>query len=211
MPKNLIYKNLALEDEEKIIKTARQSPLILLSSLIMPIGLIILPFFLLYPLFSWGDRGIVIFSIMLGLGLVWLVRTIVVWYWQTLIITSQRIIDIDQKGLFQKIVSNVPMPKIQDVFFQIKGVGRTIAMIGDIHIILTDNKTKIEIKNISHPQKIQQLILALKMEALKEKSDSTQLSAQELVIMIKKIKAGIGEEKFNKILENQEDINIEEI
>lgn len=205
MANKLIYKNLILNDDESIIKVVRQRWLKLLTSLILPIICIVLPFFFLYPLFYWGNKGVVIFAGLLLTGILWLIRNIIVWYWQVFIITDQRIIDIDQKGLFQKTVSDIPLTKIDDVFYQIKGIWQTITRIGNIYVTLIDSKTKIEITNIAQPAKIQQLILQFKNEILKQNSDTGQLSAKDLVGLIAKIKAGIGEEKFNEILREGSD------
>lgn len=206
MANNQIYKNLILNDNENLIKTLRQSRLNLLLVLILPSIIIALPFFFLYFLFSNGTVGIVVFTLILLGGLFWLTKNITIWYFKIFIVTDQRIIDVDQIGLFQKTVSNIPLTKIQDVFFQIKGIWQTLTRVGDITIVLIDSKTKIEIENIFQPQKNQQLILELKADTLKEKLESTQLSAQELVDLIKKIKAGIGEKKFNKILEKDKNL-----
>jgi len=200
MAKNSIYKNLILNDDEGVIRIIRQSWLKLAFNLILPVLLIMLPFFFLYPLFSFGNKGILVFSLTLVVGILLLLRNIIIWSWRTFIITNQRIIDIDQQGIFKKTVSDIPLAKIQDVYYQIKGIWQTLTRIGDINVILLDNKTKIEIKNIPKPHKTQQLILQLKADTFKEKLDSTNLSAQELVNLVKKIKAGLGEEKFNEII-----------
>lgn len=210
MAKNSIYKNLILNEDESLIKIIRQPWLKLVISLILPVILILLPFFFLYPLFYWGNKGIIIFASLLLIGLVRLIRNIIIWYWQIFIITNQRIVDIDQKGLFQKTVSDISLTKVQDVFYKIKGVWQTLTRLGDVNIILDDKKTRIEIKNIRQPRKIQQLILQLKAETLKDKLEVTQLSAQELINLVKKIKAGIGEDKFKEIVGEEKNQEIEE-
>lgn len=209
MPKNSVYKNITLNDDENIARLVRQPVLTLVILLIMPVALIVLAFFFMFPLFNWGNMGMAIFFSLIVIGVFWLIRNIVIWNWRTFIITNQRVVDVDQKGLFQKITSDVPLSKIQDVFYQRKGVWQTLTRIGNVNIILDDNKTKIEIRNISQPRKIQQLIIQLKADTLKEKLNSTNLSAQELVAMIKKIKAGIGEEKFKEIIGEEEENRIE--
>lgn len=206
---DLIYKNLILSEDEGIVKTVRQSYFKLLASLPLPVILIIIPFFFLYPLFYWGNKGIALFAAMLLTGMIWLIRNIVIWYFQTFIITNQRIIDIDKKGLFQKTVSDIPLAKTSDVFYEIRGIWQTVARIGNVYVVLSDSKTQIEIKNISQPYRIQQLILQLKSDTIKEKLDSTKLSAEELVELVKKIKAGIGEQKLMEILKENPDEKIE--
>jgi len=198
-------KNLISNEEEKIIKTVRQSWLTLLISLLLPILLIGLSFFFLYPLFNWGNKGIFIFSSILIIGLIGLIRNTIIWCWNTLIITNQKIIDIDQKGIFQKVVSNIHLGKIHEVFYQIKGIGQTLTRTGNLYISLTNAKTKIEISNIAKPQRIQQLILDLKSEGSEKNHNLDQLSTQKLLTLLEKVKNEIGEDKFNEILTEEEE------
>jgi len=204
MPENLIS-----NAEEKIIKTVRQSWLTLLISLLLPVLLIGLSFFFLYPLFNWGNKGIFIFSAILIIGSIGLIRNVIIWYWNTLIITNQKIVDIDQKGIFQKMVSDIQLGKIQDVFYQIKGIGQTLTQTGNLYISLANTKTKIKVNNIARPQKIQQLILELKADKSKEDYNLDQLSAHRLLILLERIKTEIGKDKFDEIL-NKEKVKIEE-
>ncbi|HLC89825.1 MAG: hypothetical protein A3J65_00850 [Candidatus Buchananbacteria bacterium RIFCSPHIGHO2_02_FULL_45_11b] len=202
---NLACKNLILNDDEQFIQAVRQSKNQLFFALIPPLILILAPFFFLFPLFARGNLGAAIFFASLLLGLVWALRLFIVWYYRVFIITNQRLIDVDQQGVFTRIVSSEPLIKIQDVFYQIKGVWQTFARCGTVRITIAESKTAIEIRNIPQPQKIQQLILQLKADTLREKFDTTSLSAQELVNLVKKIKAGLGEDKFKQILEESDE------
>ncbi len=201
MPNNFIYKNIIQNDNERIIQIVRQAKQILISRLIIPVILIGLTFFLLFPFMYFGKQGIAILIVLFVLGLFLLVKIITIWYFKTLVITNQRIIDIDQRGIFSRTVSDITMEKIQDVFYQVKGIRQTLTGAGDVQIILADNKTKIEFKNASAPQKIQQLILQYKLNGLEENIKNTKLSAEELINLVKKIKAGLGEKDFGKITE----------
>lgn len=207
---NLTYKNLVLNDKEQLIQIVRQAKNQLIFQAIIPLILIFAPFFFLFPLFARGNKGAAIFFASLLIGLIWALRLFIIWYFQVFIITNQRVIDVFQQGLFTKIVSNAPLPKIQDVFYQIKGIWQTLTKCGTVRISISESKTALEIRNIPQPQRIQQLILQLKADTLQEKFDTTSLSAQELVNLVKKIKAGLGEDKFNEILNESEEEEIDE-
>ena len=197
---------LTLTPGEQLVLMVRQSPLQLVRAAMLPTLIIIAVFFMLFPLFAQGTVGIIIFAAMVTAGTLWLVRAFIVWYYRTLTITTKRIIDVDQQKLFNKTVSEVPLEKIQDVFYRVRGLGQTISRVGNVYLVLDDQKTRIEALNVSQPQKIQQLILKLRSETLHDRLDTTKLSAQELIELVKKIKAGLGEEQFKKILKaNDED------
>lgn len=195
---------LTLTPGEQLVLVVRQSPLQLIRSAVLPTIIIIAAFFMLFPLFARGTVGITIFAAAVTAGMLWLARAFVVWYYRTLTITTKRIIDVDQQKLFNRTVSEVPLVKIQDVFYRVRGLGQTISRVGNVSLILDDQKTRLEATNISQPQKIQQLILQLRSETLHDRLDTTRLSAQELIELVRKIKAGLGEEQFKKILDEDD-------
>ena len=88
---------------ERLLLVVRQSPLRLVIALLGPALLIIGAFFMLFPLFARGTIGIVIFSAALIVGCGWLIRSLAVWYYRSLTVTTKRIIDVDQQKLFRRI------------------------------------------------------------------------------------------------------------
>ena len=192
--------NYILNTDERLVTVIRQSVLILIFKLTIPSIIIIVPFFFLYPLFNQGWWGIFIFVISVGIGLMLMAKKITIWSQQKLIITTKRLIDIDQKGIFQKIVSDIPLDKIQEIFYQIKGVVQTISRLGNLHIILSDGKSKIQIYNVSQPYKTQQLILDLKKDLTANDAISDKTDVDEFINLAKKVKTEIGQERFNEII-----------
>ena len=185
--------------EQKISVVRRSLFNFFLWSLI-PIFLVGLAFFFIFPLFNAGAWGIFIFCLALGFGLLWLVRNFYVWLKQSLTITSVRLIDYDQQGIFQKIVSEINLRDVNDIFFQTKGLIQTVTRTGNLYLKAENNRTKIEIKNIAQPQKIQRLILQLKSELAQENPNYAEFSGEKLINLVKKIKTDVGAEKFSQIL-----------
>ena len=202
MNNQFIYKNFIPDHGEEILKIIRQAKGPLIAGLTMPVLLIVIPFFLLFTLFRQGTAGIAIFFTLLAIGLIWLTHNLIIWYFKVLLVTNRRIVDIDQQKLFHRVVSEVPMAKIQDVFYRIRGFGQTISRVGDVQIVLTDNKTRIEVENVFQPHKIQQLIIRSRLENMEENLKNTQVSTQELLNLVKRIKDGIGEEKLLEIIDD---------
>ena len=194
-----INQNLILNEDEEILSAVRQSPLTLIKNLLVPILLILTTFFFLYPLFSWGDQGIFLFFSILAVSIIILARNSLLWYWQILIITNQRIVDIDQPTLFQRIVSESDFNNINDVFYKSRGLYQILTKIGTINIKLKD-QTIIEVKNIYQPRNVQQLILRLKSDHQKNLPDLELISKPELISLIKKIRKLIGEQEFAKTI-----------
>ncbi|NUM25321.1 MAG: PH domain-containing protein [Candidatus Buchananbacteria bacterium] len=199
MTDKIVYQNLILNDDELVVATIRQSMLLLGKKLIIPIIMIIGAFFLLYPLFSWGDQGMVIFFALIVVGIIGLMRLILIWYWQILVITNQRVIDVDRPGLFQKIVSETDLTNVQDVVYKSRGLVQILAKIGTIKIKLAD-QTTIEVQGVSKPRVIQQLILRLKAEFHGLVPSLDNLTTEQLIMLLKNIRNTLGEQQFAKAI-----------
>lgn len=202
---NLVIKDLILNEGESVVKTVRQSKLILVITLFFPTLLILTPFFFLFLLFSRGQWGVYVFILSLTAGIILFFRELIIWRFKVFIITTQRIIDVDQKGFFKRTVSNILLIKIDDVFYRINGLIQVLTRLGNLYITLKDNKSGLELKNISSPQRIQQLLLQLKSDASENALNTTKLSANELIELVKKIKEGVGEKKFNEIINSADE------
>lgn len=134
--------------------------------------LLTLPFFFLFPLFRWGYWGVALFGAPLLLGVVYAFRVLITWYYNAFIITNCRVIDIDQRGFFERIVSEALYEKIQDVSYRRKGIWQTIFRYGDVMIQVAGGDIGLEIKKVRAPEKTQQLISDLS-HLDKRKSDGT--------------------------------------
>src|SRR3989339_377242 len=111
-----------LKESEELVIIIRKFPLVFILPIIFSAVFIIAPFFFLYPLFHWSSWGVGIFFVLLIIGLFLALRTFIIYSFNVFVITNQRIIDIDQAGLFDRTVSETTYDKIQDVSFRRKGI-----------------------------------------------------------------------------------------
>ncbi len=99
--------------DERIIAVYRIYGLTKIGSIILFFILIILPFFLLTPLASRGLIGLIIFLLwLLGAGF-YGARQLILWYFNVFVVTDRRAVDIDQRGFFDRLVSELSHQKIQ--------------------------------------------------------------------------------------------------
>lgn len=75
------------------------------------------------------------------------------------IVTNMRIIDIEQKGLFNREVSECYLANIQDITIEIKGVMPTFLNFGDLHIQTAAEKKVFIFQQIADPNKVKNIIL----------------------------------------------------
>jgi membrane protein YdbS with pleckstrin-like domain len=140
-------------------------------------------FFRFAPNEKWSAQ---VFLIWIFLGFIYSFRGIFVWLLDCYIITNERIIDIDQRGFFQRIVTEVSYGKIQNAFYEIKGPLATFFNYGNIKIQIAQNKGMLLMKQIPDPKKIQDIII--KFQEKSQAENTKEVSASELVKYISEVK-----------------------
>ncbi|MFA6587829.1 MAG: PH domain-containing protein [Patescibacteria group bacterium] len=192
-----------VKEEEEVLAVIKRSPIVSFFPTLISVILIIAPFFFLYLLLRWGWVGSLIFGLLFIIGLGLAFRTLWLHHLNAFIITKDRVIDVDQKGLFHKVVSEAAFNKIQDISYSVKGVFATIFQFGTIIIQTAGSNVNLELNGVRSPVKVQDLLVKLQNQATKQTED--KLSADELLEMIKKIKAGIGEEQFRRLIAHKQE------
>ncbi|MBI5071299.1 PH domain-containing protein [Candidatus Falkowbacteria bacterium] len=158
---DLIIKKINPKAGEEVVVVVRHFGLTFWPKILAVFLLLILPFFFIFPLFKWGYWGVVLFLFPIILGIIYAVQTFVSWYYNAFIITNCRVVDIDQRGFFERIVSEAVYEKIQDVSYRRKGIWQTIFRYGDVRIAAAGTDIGLEIKNVRSPESVQQLIADL--------------------------------------------------
>lgn len=152
------YYSKNLKPSEVIISVIKKYFLTFFAQGFISIILLLLPFFLLYLLFQLNRWGLVIFGILFFIGLICFIRFIVNYYFNNLIITNQRLIYYQQKGLFHRVVFETQLGKIQDISYEINGMKQTVFKYGSLKVQIINSNTIIIIDRIKNPEAIQNLI-----------------------------------------------------
>src|SRR3989344_6062544 len=106
-------------------------------------------FYLIWLLFIW-----------IGFFLAWTDYYLDVW-----VLTNQRIIDIEQKGIFNREVSGLRLDKIQDITVEVEGVLATLLSFGNIRVQTAGQNENIMLKDVDNPYHIKDIIPSLQTEA----------------------------------------------
>lgn len=100
--------------------------------------------------------------------LVWYVLTLgvafesfVMWYFNALLITDRRIVDIDFRGLLYKSVSETPLSNVQDVTHVVGGFWRVVFNFGDVYVQTASEVPRIDFDNIPKPDLVHKKIADL--------------------------------------------------
>ncbi len=88
----------------------------------------------------------------------------VLWIWRRnkVVITDQHIVDIDQMGLFTRVVSTLRLEEIQDISASVKGPLQTIFQYGSIVIQTAGERENFVFNYIPNPYELEHYILSIR-------------------------------------------------
>jgi len=151
-----------LESKEVIIYTARKHWFIFLIEIIFVLAAAVVPALIIYFVLETGITNLIIFLYLIWLLILWIVMTLIwtdyyldVWY-----ITNQRIIDVEQRGLFNRKISTFRLDMIQDTTIEVPGILATLIGYGDIHIQTAGQDEKFTLRGVNNPARVNQIITA---------------------------------------------------
>lgn len=151
-----------LKKGERIINIIRRYGLTFFWHFVLVFALFAVAFFFMFWLFAHSWWGITLFVLPIIIGIVVLIRALFLWRKNIFILTTHRLVDIDQRGFFDQVVSDIPYDQLEDVHGRIKGIWQTIFHYGNVNIQIGNGKVLIIIDNIKNPLRVQQEINQLR-------------------------------------------------
>jgi len=149
------------QKDEKLILFLRRHPIVLIKRWIMYLILALLPFaiyFFLINLQPWIINNKLIYPFLFLLASVYylyivlfLFSAFIDYYLDVWIVSDQRIINIEQRGLFNREVAEQDLDRIQDVSGIQKGVLQTFFSFGDVHIQTAGEVQKFIFRQVANP------------------------------------------------------------
>lgn len=104
---------------------------------------------------------------------IWLIFFII-WidyYFDVWIVTDQRIVNIEQKGLFGRVVSELELEKIQDITADVKGIIATFLNYGDLQVQTAAEQERFIFRNIPDPYNVKNIIMNLHKKSQKKEEN----------------------------------------
>lgn len=83
------------------------------------------------------------------------------YYLDVWVVTNERIMNIEQNGLFSRVVSELPLDNIQDVTVEVKGALATFYQYGDVIIQTAAENAHFHFDNVPRPYDVAKTILQL--------------------------------------------------
>ena len=109
-----------------------------------------------FKIFSAFLRNLFFILIWITFFLIWVDYYLDVW-----IITDRRIVNIEQKGLFSRIVSELELENIQDITSDVKGIIPTFLNYGNLFVQTAAEKERFIFRNIPNPYEVKDMVMNL--------------------------------------------------
>lgn len=87
------------------------------------------------------------------------------YYFDVWIVGNERIVNIEQKGLFVRQVSELGLANVQDVTVTVEGVIPTVLNFGDVHVQTAGEKEHFVFRQVPDPYRIKDIIMRLSKNA----------------------------------------------
>ncbi len=156
---------------EKIVHMLRRHPITFVPRVLFFVVLLAVPiavYVMIETLFPTLFTSDILMAVVFLLGSVYYLATIVFFYTQFTIfyldlwiVTNDRIVDIEQHGLFSRTVSELDLYQIQDVTTQVHGFFPTLLHYGNVEVKTASSNTGIVFHDVKNPDALRQEILDL--------------------------------------------------
>ncbi len=149
------------EKDEKVILLLRAHPIINLKWILVTVLMLFVPgivgaFGFLASLPTGFDLIITLAWYLVTMA--YALENFLSWYFNVYIVTTLRVIDVDFYNLIYKQVSDANIDKIQDVTYNMGGVGRTIFNYGDVFIQTAAEVSEFDFLAVPNPDKVAKII-----------------------------------------------------
>ena len=111
--------------------------------------------------------GVLLGSIYYLSVLLFFFTSFVDFYLDVWIVTNDRIIDIEQFGLFSRTISELELFRIQDITTNVHGIFPTIFKYGDVIVQTASTNVGVVFRSVKNPDKIRESLLELAHEDYK--------------------------------------------
>jgi len=108
-------------------------------------------------------------SLWMVVSIVWVDYYLDVW-----VITDRRVVNVEQKGLFMREVSELRYNKIQDITTEVHGIIPTVLHYGDVYVQTAGTQPRFLFHNVPYPDKIKEKLVKLQKHMRKHDLNEVQ-------------------------------------
>lgn len=159
--------------DEKVLVMWRKHPWVLAKTGLIAVMIVLL---VAVVLRFFGASSPTSVAIVAGLILIASITGLALFRWWNgmYILTTERLIDIDQRSLFHRVVGELPIENIQDAAYEVKGPLATMLNFGNVVVQTIGGATTITIETVEAPYSVQQAILEARNKYVRSGSDHSE-------------------------------------
>ena len=168
------------EKDEEILQIIRRHwfdilwqfiPIFFAMFLIMTMMIVIPPYVsdVISPLSLLFVGEFLLLSLWMVASIVWVDYYLDVW-----VITDRRVVNVEQKGLFMREVSELRYNKIQDITTEVHGIIPTVLHYGDVYVQTAGTQPRFLFHNVPYPDKIKEQLVKLQKHMRKHDLNEVQ-------------------------------------
>ena len=177
-------------DGERIILVLRRHPFVFVLTTVFFLFLALLPAGVrllvptgVFPLVegtSW--EGLLVLALSTYYLFFWLFFAYawVDYYLDLWIITDERIVNIEQLGLFNRVISEQSLLRVQDVTSEVKGIFPTFLDYGHVFVQTAGEKERFVFAQVPSPDLVKKVVLQANEEAMKRSGIAPSVAAHGL-------------------------------
>lgn len=205
-----IPKYLNLKDDEELVALVHPTLFAFTGSIIGIAVFLFLAFFFIYPLFRLGALGIGIFILLLMAAKYFAIRVAIGRYGNMYVITNERLIDVERRGIFDRIVSEVPLGNIHDVSFRMKGPLGMLLRIGNITVRTVGGATNFEWGWVRNPEEVRERLLEIQRAVPEEIPEAGVLRSDQMKVLLSHYLDELSSESLKELHQHAEELLEEE-
>jgi len=175
-----VSKIIQLKPAEEVLEVIREDLSGYIGKFLLAVLWFIVPFFFMFPLFRSGMIGVIVFFALVISAAVFGSRLFFKWSRTVLVITDRRIVDVEQRGFLDQVVSEIPFPQVEDVSYRIKGFFPTVLRVGVMIIKTVGNAADIEFVRVRRPARLHDLINDLREAVLDERTEHKKKQIEQM-------------------------------
>ncbi len=154
-----------LRDGETIIANIRQHWIVMAAAVSGAIaGFAVIIIAALYLPFDFFGYASAVYALVVLILLAWLLFRLYIWRANALMVTNFRLINNEQRGLFNRTVTELLYHDITDISFTQDGVMASSYDYGTV-VIRLPSQNQVMVQNIPHPSKVIELVNRIRMGA----------------------------------------------
>lgn len=161
------YLNYELGDDEEVLQLVRRHWITLAPAFGKAAVSMILAFASYEALKSLPYVLLAVFIWILA-SILYIVHSLWIWCLDCYILTNQRIVDIDQRGIFRREVAEALWSSVQEVTYELNGPLETVLNYGTVRIRLMASAGIIAMEKIPDPQKTKDMISTIQYKDRKQ-------------------------------------------